>query len=86
LNMINTLKVNKRPKRKMFGSYKAYENSRDQERADTRIYQYTEASDKHLRLIRKRLNKERRFLMQKKVAVLTACAILGGFGLLIILY
>ena len=86
LNMINTLKANKRPKRKMFGSYKAYENSKDQDRTQRRIYKYAEISEKHLRLIRKRLNREHKLLMKKKAAVLTACAILGGFAILIILY
>jgi len=85
LNMINTLKANKRHKRKMFGSYKAYKNSKDQERAERRIYQYAEASEKHLRLIRKRLNRERQQLMQKKAAVLTTCAILGACAIFFIL-
>ena len=86
MNMINTLKANKRPKKKVYGSYKAYENSKDQERTERRIYKYAEISEKHLRLIRKRLNREHKLLMEKKAAVLTACAILGGFAILIILY
>jgi len=86
LHMIQTLKANKRPKKKVYGSYKAYENSKDQERTERRIYKYAEISEKHLRLIGKRLNREHKLLMKKKVAVLTACAILGGFTLLIILY
>ena len=86
LHMIQTLKANKSRKKKMYGSYKAYENSKDQDRTQRRIYKYAEISEKHLRLIRKRLNREHKLLMKKKVAVLTACAILGGFALLIILY
>lgn len=66
LNMINTLKANKRPKKKVYGSYKAYENSKDQERTERRIYKYAEISEKHLRLIRKRLNREHKLLMKKK--------------------
>jgi len=84
--MINSIRANKRPRRKVYGSYKAYENSKAQERAERRIYQYAESSQKHLRLIRKRLNKERKALMQKKVAVLTVCIIVGAFIVFIILY
>ncbi|MBL4578401.1 MAG: hypothetical protein JKX74_08015, partial [Flavobacteriales bacterium] len=85
LNMIQTMRANKRPRKKMYGSYKAYKNSLDQERAERRIYKYAEASEKHLRNIRRRLQREHKALKQKKVAVLTACVILGVLVMLVMM-
>ena len=70
----------------MYGSYQAYDNSKDQERAESRIYKYAEASETHLKRIRIRLEKEHRKLMQVKVAVLTGCMLVGALAICIVLY
>ena len=76
LQMIQALKLNmRRPKKKMYGSYKPYENSSVKERAERRIYKYAEASEKHLRKIRERFLRQHRAMFQKKAAVFTGCVI-----------
>ena len=61
----------------MYGSYKVYDNTGAQTRAQERIYQFAEASEKHLRQIRIRLRRQHRILMQKKAMLLSLCLILG---------
>ena len=69
----------------MYGSYQAYDNSKDQERAERRIYKYAEASERHLARIKAILQKEHRILTQKRFAVLTACAIVGVLAIFVML-
>ena len=76
--MMDALKGNKHQKTKRYGSYKAYENSKDKERAEHRIYRYAEASPKHVIRIQKRLSKEHKALRQKKVVILTLFIIVGA--------
>ena len=84
--MIKSLKANKRPKGKMYGSYKAYDNSKDKERDERRIYQYAEASEEHLRRIRKTIRQHSKALLHKKVAVLTASVMLAGAAMFAMFY
>jgi len=85
-NVINLIQSKKRIEKKMYGSYKSYEDSKDKERAERRIYRYAEASEVHLKRIRDRFKRQHKALFQKKVAVLTGCVMLGVIAMLVMFY